>query len=89
MKGCFRVDSGTSNLRVGYSCLRPKAVIDAYSVRMAATGPGCVKTRKRPREIDFKLLGFSVEARGLLGFRYVTSSPLTPFHWLFEYDFSR
>jgi hypothetical protein len=45
-----------------------------------------VKTQKWPREVDFKLPGFLVEVRGLLGFRYVTSSPSTPFHWLFEYD---
>ncbi len=24
LNGCFRVDSGTSNQRVGYSCLRPR-----------------------------------------------------------------
>jgi hypothetical protein len=39
-----------------------------------------VKTQKWPREVDFKLPGFLVEVRGLLGFRYVTSSPSTPFH---------
>ena len=52
-------------------------------------GPGCVKTQKRPPEIDFRLPSFSVEVNGLLGFRYVTGSPSKPFHWVFEYDLSR
>ena len=56
---------------------------------MAAMGPGCVKTQKRPREIDFKLPSFSVEVGGLLGYRYVKSSPSTTFHWTFKYGLSR
>jgi len=34
---------------------------------MAAYDPGCVKTQKRPLEIDFKLPSFAVEVRGLFG----------------------
>ena len=55
----------------------------------SASGRGCVKTQIWPPEIDFKLPGFSVEVRCLLGFRYFTSSPSTPFHWVFEDELSR
>jgi hypothetical protein len=30
LNGCFAVRSGSSNLRVGYSCLRPEAALSAF-----------------------------------------------------------
>ena len=54
---------------------------------MTAMGRGCVKTQKRPLEIDFKLGKLSVEDRRLLTGPYRHWSRSTVFDATFDSDF--
>ena len=59
----------------------------ALTLRMAASGRGCVKTRNRPLEIVSRLREFSVEVSCLLTGRYRLVGQSIASHVVFEGDF--
>ena len=63
------------------------AVVEQFITWPAAYGRGCVKTQKRPLEIDYRVGEFSVEVSRLLTERYRFLGQLIESHDVFEGDF--